>query len=152
MLALLAVACNLNLNPGANEAPPMMGGGLDVGTNGRIWVSDPDADRVLELGPDGSVLDVVALRAGAAPNRVSISDRYVTAVLRGPGQVLIIDPDTKNTRKVAVCPEPRGIEASSGLAWVACAGGELVQVDLNTATVLRAWRSCLVFGGIAKLA
>lgn len=139
MLVYLFFACNPQ-NNGPAVTAPLMGGGMAVEGNGRIWVSDPDGDRVLQLEPDGSILRTIDLDEGAVPNRIAIGDSAVAVVLRTAGELLLIEREGTATHRLAPCPEPRGMLAEGDGLWLACAGGELVQVDLAAHRVERTLR------------
>lgn len=113
--------------------PPVGAGGLLVTRDGRVVVSDPDAERLygVELGSDGRVGHgrTFALPSGSEPGRlVDDGAARVHVVLRRTGAVATLEPGADELTIRSVCAAPRGIawrEADDALL-VACAEGLLV--------------------------
>src|SRR5579871_1534096 len=112
--------------------PPVSGGTLYVARDGTTAVAaDPDRGRVylVDLGGPSLVADIV-LGLRDQPGRIAEdATRRAYVVLRGAGQVAVIDLDGGDLlERRDVCPAPRGIayDPARDRTWVACAGGELV--------------------------
>jgi hypothetical protein len=136
MLYLLLACAPDPVSPTA----PLLGGGLALDRD-QIWLSDPDGDQLLRLQRDGTPLDELPVPPSSVPNRIGVGERTVAVVLRqaaGEGALLLFDRERpREGELLPVCREPRGLEVDGGEAWVACAEGELVLVDLDQAKVLR---------------
>src|SRR5262245_52134361 len=111
---------------------PLAGGGLAVDRDGTLWLSDPDGGRLVHARTDGTVIDAFPAEQ---PARIALADRHVAVVVRGGG-LLSIDRGTGAARNGVVCAAPRGLAIDREQAWVACAEGLLVLVDLSDARVL----------------
>lgn len=117
---------------------PLVGGTLLVTRAGAIVAADPEGDRMMILDADQSWPAEVWLQAGAMPFRSvedALADDVVYTSLRGTGQVAVIDALGGRVLDVwDACLEPRGIDVEpDGLSiWVACASGQLVELDTAT--------------------
>ncbi|MBX2796939.1 MAG: c-type cytochrome [Myxococcales bacterium] len=116
---------------------PLYGGTLAV-QGGLAVAADPGLDVVAfwEVGQD-TLAGRVHLSPGSQPFRVAFSGEHVLVTLRGSGSVAVIDAASRTlVEEVPVCLEPRGVDAQGSVAFVACAGGELV--ELSQGRVVRA--------------
>lgn len=116
------------------DVPPIYGGTMLATADGeRLVVSDPTRDTVTVLRTDLSELRRVDLEAGSEPFRATEDpDGRVHVVLRGTGEVLILDPMSETVvGRTPVCAAPRGIAYDDGAdaLRVACKNGELVTLD-----------------------
>lgn len=123
-----------------------------------VEVTDPITGGTLALSPDGSLaaasdiggdqihlIDVasateigtVRLKPDTRPARLLVDDNGLALVtLRGPGAVATFDLTTgTELSRHEVCPSPRGLTRDGDAAWLACASGELVQLDATTGAV-----------------
>jgi hypothetical protein len=118
-----------------NVAPPPITAGtlLAARTGSLVFASNPDYDLV-------DVVDIVAQKtiwqphvgSGSEPGRLTEDPSgKVWVVLRRAGMVATLDPVKQTVTKRTVCPAPRGITTSQTDVWVACEGGELVQIPLD---------------------
>jgi hypothetical protein len=108
------------------------------------------ADRVRVVRVDANALDEdpltvrtvgsVALRPGDSPGRV-IDDRHGRAlvVLRGSDSIVALDPlQGAIVERYAACASPRAVAVDdAGIAYVACASGEVVNIRLSDGTETR---------------
>ena len=121
---------------GPGALAPLYGG--TVAVNGpRAVAADPGLDVVVfwQIG-ERAFEGRVDLERGSEPFRVAFGADQVFVTLRGSGEVAAFDPATQElTRRQAVCPEPRGVDATDESLWVACASGEVVQLDPATLSV-----------------
>lgn len=115
---------------------PLLGGSLAAGSDWAV-VADAEVDVliVLDFSGDEPAITTPDLHPGDVPFRVDIEGDVAWATLRGPGGLAIYDrsvplDDRVVRRVVAGCPEPRGVDATATDVWVACASGEIVQLDL----------------------
>ena len=120
----------------AKPPPPITGGTLLVTRENVAIASDPDRDRVLVVDLPTSNAVELALQPGDEPGRVVLDGKGMAyVVLRSGGAVATIDVGARTlVSRRAVCPAPRGIDYDAKLdrLWIACAGGELVQLPLAT--------------------
>jgi mono/diheme cytochrome c family protein len=76
---------------------------------------------------------------GDEPGRVLETPHGVFVVLRGAGAIAKVDLASRAlVDRRAVCPAPRGVAEGNGQLYVACAGGELVNLTADTMT--EGWR------------
>jgi mono/diheme cytochrome c family protein len=119
----------------AVRPPAVSGGTLLVLRDGVTAVaSDPERDRlyIADLASERLVADV-ALQAGDEPGRlIEAANGEVLVALRGAGAVVRLDvKQGVLAGRAPVCGAPRGIafQSTTGFAYVACSGGELVSVN-----------------------
>jgi len=127
----------------AKSAAPISGGTLLLMGDNAL-ASDPDTDEVyvVDIGRDAGLLHRIAFEAGDEPGRI-IEGPAGTAIvaLRHGGRVAVIDVDAGEIlRETDVCPEPRGMVRDGENLHVACAGGELVSLTEDAASVTRTVR------------
>jgi DNA-binding beta-propeller fold protein YncE/mono/diheme cytochrome c family protein len=119
--------------------PPLSGGTLAVAVDGTAVLSDPDRDQVYIADPNKKTSVTISLTAGDEPGRVAVRDRRAYVALRASGALVTIDLTTqKVSARTAVCAAPRGVffDVSEARVLVACAGGDLVSVAADGASVL----------------
>jgi hypothetical protein len=117
--------------------PPISGGTLIIAADGHTAIaSDPDRDLVWFVDLDTRAITSTKLQAGDEPGRVIEDDRgHVVVALRRGGAIATLDRKTGAVlARDKVCGAPRGLayEAAGHSLRVACAGGELVTIDLET--------------------
>ena len=130
----------------AVSPPPITGGTLLVTHDGALAVaSDPDRDvvHVVDL-EEAEETATIALPPGSRPFRgAEDAAGLVHVTLRGAGQVATIDPIAGTLVSLTkVCPNPRGIayHDERDAVVVACAGGQLVELDASDRGVIdRRW-------------
>jgi mono/diheme cytochrome c family protein len=124
----------------AERSPPALSGGtLAVAADGTAVLSDPDRDQVYLVNPAKKSALTIALSPGDEPGRVAVHDKRAYVALRASGALVTIDLTTqKVSARSAVCAAPRGVffDAEPARVLVACAGGELVSVATDGASVL----------------
>jgi hypothetical protein len=114
---------------------PLAGGIADLG-DGWLVAADPDGDRVLFVALATGAQREVAFPSGWAPGAVAIDGGQALVAL-GTGSVAAVQVVPLAARIVPdVCAGPRGVDVVDGRGLVACATGELVEVDLGTASVI----------------
>jgi len=130
----------------ADVAPPAISGGtlLVLGDGTTAVATDPDRDRVYVIDvPTGTLTATVVLTAGDQPGRlVEDGAGHVHVALRGAGAIATIDPTAGTvTMRRTACATPRGIAyaASSGMLYLACAGGDLMVFTPAGATPSMTW-------------
>lgn len=117
---------------------PIYGGTMT--THGVLTVA---ADPVRDLLVFEGVRDrnpsswTVPLSEGSEPFRVAITDDLVYTTLRGTGWLLAHSHDGELVASAEVCDHPRGVASETGGTFVACAGGELLQLDPTTLEIQR---------------
>jgi mono/diheme cytochrome c family protein len=86
-----------------------------------------------------SVSGEIGFNVGDEPGRiVEGALGRVHVALRHVGAIATIDLGQKKVvNRIDVCPAPRGMAYDNGVLHVACAGGELVTLDPNSAVVVR---------------
>src|SRR5262245_7971806 len=115
---------------------PVYGGTMEVEPEfGWIVAADPEGNRLLRVVGDD--VAEVALGYNARPFRVHVEGTQAWVTLRGTGELASVSIDTLTVDwKTRVCLEPRGVARSpTGGLLVACAGGEIVEVDDDGALV-----------------
>ncbi len=122
--------------------PPISGGTLRILTGGALAVaSDPDRDAVFVATLSNGSVTRVPFARGEEPGRLVEDGRgLVHAVLRGAGQVAVIDPRTGSlVARREACAAPRGIafERETDLVYVACASGTLVSMRAEDGQIMR---------------
>jgi len=109
---------------------PVYGGTLESAPAiGGVIAADPEGNRLLRvIGDDVAEMD---LGYNARPFRVHVEDATAWVTLRGTGELAEVAIDSGRLHwRTRVCLEPRGVARSqAGPLLVACAGGELVEVD-----------------------
>lgn len=125
----------------SDQAPtrtvPVYGGTTASWGDQLIVAADPLRDAVSFV--KGGASATATLDPGSEPFRVvTTADRaYVT--LRGTGQLVAFDHWGTELRRRDVCAHPRGVAAGDAV-FVACAGGELVELDPTDLSVRgRTW-------------
>jgi hypothetical protein len=112
--------------------PPLAGGTLlaSVHSPGIAFAANPDGDAVDVVDLDAGLVTWKAqLAAGSEPGRLVEDDAgLVHVVLRRAGAVATLNVGAKTITQRAACPAPRGIAVDADSIWVACAGGELVEL------------------------
>ncbi len=122
------------------SAAPISGGTLLVLGDTAI-AADPDTDEVYIAGltQNPGLRHRIAFEVGDEPGRI-IEGANGTAIvaLRHGGRVAVIDVHAGEIlRETNVCPEPRGMVRDAQGVHVACAGGELVSLTTDAASVTR---------------
>ncbi len=123
--------------------PPISGGTLLSLKNGHTVVaSDPDRDAIFVVDVNAKKsLATVKLNAGDEPGRAVEDGRGdVHVILRNGGQVLTLRAGTwQVSQRRKVCAAPRGISFDGNNLWVACAGGELLELPPTAAAPTRSF-------------
>lgn len=112
------------------ESVPVYGGTMETAPGiGGVVAADPEGNRLLRLM--GKEVIEIDLGDNARPFRVHVEGTRAWVTLRGTGELALIALDTGHIEwTTRVCLEPRGVARSPhGPLVVACAGGELVEVD-----------------------
>ncbi|HWB74617.1 MAG TPA: c-type cytochrome [Nannocystaceae bacterium] len=141
-MTLCACKQEIDLDPLDNRAPiearvrpkAIVGGTLTLG-EGVAVAADPDRDVVYVVDLETRKLrHTIALEAGDEPGRVVIADGKAHVVLRSAGSIASIALADGSLTRHALCPEPRGLahDSDNAALWVACADGDLVQLDAAT--------------------
>jgi hypothetical protein len=109
---------------------PLMGGTLEaVPALDAVVASLPERDQVVLLDMDGGDR-ITELPEGSVPFRLLVEEERVWVTLRGTGELALLEPASATVSwRVPVCAEPRGLDRIEDSVLVACASGELVQVD-----------------------
>jgi hypothetical protein len=130
-----------NLTTLPKSVPPISGATLAVAADGSIAVAaDPDRDLayVVDLITDN--VQVVTLPPGSEPGRVVLDDQgHAHVALRQTGQIAqIVQKTAALALSEPVCQYPRGLayNAVTRRVHVACADGQLVQLNAETREVL----------------
>jgi hypothetical protein len=127
--------------PARHDSAPLLGGTLAISADGRLAVaSDPDRDRIsiVDLARV-EVVRSVELGADAEPGRIALAGDRAYVVLRRRGAIASIDLGGSFAMAThPVCPAPRGIAHDAATLLVACAGGELIRLDLDGRELARA--------------
>jgi len=127
----------------AGTPPPITGGTLLITSDGAYAVAaDPARDVIhvvdLALSQETATIE---LAPGSQPFRGAQDGAgLVHITLRGTGETVTLDPESGDVvATTSVCPNPRGIayHASTNAMLVACARGQLVQLDAGDGAVLR---------------
>jgi len=125
--------------------PPISGGTLLATFDGLLVAGDELTGHVFVFDPERrGLFGEIRLRRDAWPGRaVESFSGAVAIVLRGTGELLVIDPTVPEVLdRRYVCPAPRGVARDwrASLVHVACAGGELISLDeTHHRVVRRAW-------------
>jgi len=109
---------------------PVYGGTMESAPDvGGFVAADPEGNRLLRIV--GAAVAEVDLGDNARPFRVHVEGTRAWVTLRGTGEIASVALDTMTIEwRTRVCLEPRGVTRSpGGPLVVACAGGELVEVD-----------------------
>lgn len=111
--------------------PPISGGTLLVLADGNTAVAgDADRDRLFFVDLSTQAVRSLGLMPHDEPGRlVQDGAGMVHVLLRGPGQLLTVNPVSGTaTQRRAVCAVPRGLayDPAANRLHVACGGGELV--------------------------
>jgi hypothetical protein len=115
------------------ESVPVWGGTLETAhaIDGYV-AADPEGNRLF-VGA-GVELHTVDLGTNARPFRVLVEEDLAWVTLRGSGELAQVDLNDRAVDwRARVCDEPRGVAhpwATEPL-YVACAGGEIVEVSLD---------------------
>jgi hypothetical protein len=112
----------------ATAPPAISGGTMAVMADGTIVAADSDRDVVWLV--NGTTVRKVTLTAGVEPGRVvEGAPGHAFIALRRNGSVIDVDLTAGTVAgTVSVCSAPRGLAWAAPTLYVACAGGELVQV------------------------
>jgi mono/diheme cytochrome c family protein len=142
-LLLLLPACKASEDITEPLPPPISGGTLRA-IGSEIVLSDPDRDRVQIVHLETSAVRTIAMQPNDEPGRVTDDGkgRAYVALRRG-GAIAVIDlAQAKLAARIAVCPNPRGLEVDTRLQQlhVACSGGELVTLALADLSRVRTLR------------
>lgn len=130
----------------AAPAPPITGGTLAITRDGRFVVAaDPARDRVSIVSMvERRLTATVELEAADEPGRVveGPAGQIFVALRRGGSVVAIGVEDGEIQWRKAVCGAPRGMgyDADASALHVACAGGQLVTLAVETGAVQRTLR------------
>ncbi|MEN0062280.1 MAG: hypothetical protein AAGA48_09015 [Myxococcota bacterium] len=111
-----------------SRTTPIYGGTMSVDQQ-RILVADPGLDRITLTTPDLALVHRFQFEEGAAPFRSHIDGNSAYVVLRGTGQVAKLNLLDFTVTTANVCVEPRGIDTDANGLVVACASGDLVELD-----------------------
>lgn len=130
-----------NLTTLPQPVPPISGGTLAVAADGSVAVAaDPDRDLVYIVHLATDDVQTVALPQGSEPGRVVLDDHgHAHVALRNTGQLTRIALATAYIElSTPVCQHPRGLafDAVARTMDVACADGQLVQLNADTHEVL----------------
>lgn len=117
-------------------AVPVYGGTI-AGDDAHLVVADPARGALAVWSARGELLGVAGTD-GARPFRVALAEDRFFVTLRATGEVAAFDYQATELGRARVCAEPRGIDVADGRAVVACAGGELVELEADTLRVKRA--------------
>lgn len=112
---------------------PIYGGTMDA-TEQLVVAADPTRDLLVFHVKDSNAISKTQLAAGSQPFRVLIDGERVYVTLRGAGQVAMFDTEGTELGRRTVCAHPRGLDVYRSL-HVACAGGELVDLDPDTLAI-----------------
>jgi hypothetical protein len=113
------------------ESVPVYGGTMETAPElGGFVAADPEGDRLVRVvGTEVVELD---LGFNARPFRVHVDGVRAWVTLRGTGELASVALDTMTLLwKTRVCLEPRGVARVGDATFVACAGGEIVEVDAD---------------------
>ncbi|MFT5459469.1 MAG: cytochrome c553 [Myxococcota bacterium] len=128
----------------SGAAIPILGGGLEALPDGRLAVVDPENGMLYITSFSGTSRQVhteVDLGAGSVPFRMAAGTERVWVTLREAGDLVAVNPDSGEiTHRVAVCTAPRGVLLDGFSVWVACATGELVEVDTGSGEILASFQ------------
>jgi len=121
----------------AELTPPIAGGTLAVAADGgMVVVADPDRDAVYLASPADGQVRTVQLPRGSEPGRVVLDDAGAAhVVLRSAGRLARIALDSgDSTLSSQLCDQPRGLgfAPAARALFVACADGDLVQLNPDT--------------------
>lgn len=124
----------------AASAPLPVSGGtlLSLGAGNPLAAADPSRDRISFVGSTG--VGHVELERGSEPGRLAdMGQGRVAAVLRGSGEVLALDSDSRQTLwRQTTCAAPRGVAYSStdDALHVACVDGTLTTLAADDGSVV----------------
>ncbi|MEM6926560.1 MAG: hypothetical protein AAF602_06515 [Myxococcota bacterium] len=119
------------------DAVPVYGGTMETDGN-TIVIADPEYDEIIFVdAQDGSVRNRVTLDDHTEPFRVDIHEERAFLTLRGTGRVASLALDGRDLQTTPVCAEPRGVDAVADAVFVACASGELVELDGSLEVIRR---------------
>jgi hypothetical protein len=126
--ALVGPAKSLSVPPA-----PLSGGTLLILKDGHTAIAaDPDRDMIFVADTKSKrLLAAIPTKERSQPGRaVEDNEGNVHVVLREAGVVLKIKGGAWTIMaEQKVCPAPRGLAFDGARVWVACAGGELVEVS-----------------------
>ncbi|MET0389715.1 MAG: cytochrome-c peroxidase [Polyangiales bacterium] len=125
------------LSTAATPPPAISGGTLAVTDDGRTAVAaDPDRDQVYLVDVETEAVQTITLPRGSEPGRVALDAHGRAHVaLRSGGALVRIDLSTAKTEATTeLCQYPRGAayDPAADTLVVACANGELVELDAQT--------------------
>jgi hypothetical protein len=127
--------------------PPISGGTLAVAADASVAVaSDSDRDLVYLVEIETDQVFTLALPADSEPGRVVLDDLGQAHIaLRSAGKLARVDIATRELElSEPLCQYPRGLaySATVGSVFVACADGQLLQLQAADHAVLsREWRA-----------
>lgn len=119
--------------------PPISGGTLAVGANGKAVISDPDRDQIYVVDLAAAHVETLTLNRADEPGRVVIDQGRAYVTLRNGGSLATIElSSARISQQLPICAAPRGLALDSVGArlLVACAGGDLVSVSADAKRVL----------------
>ena len=123
--ATATVDTTVHLKPAGSEPEGLAWDGR------HLWVVDQAGNRVLELDPDGAVVDSFA--TDDAPRLVAAGDSGVWVTNYYGGSVSRIASGRVRTVDLDACDGPQGVAETAGRVWVSCTlSGSAVALDART--------------------
>ena len=119
------VDITVRLEPGGSEPEGLAWDGT------HLWVVDQAGGRVLELDPDGSVVDSFA--TDDEPRLVAAGDSGVWVANYGGTSVTRVAGGRVRTVHLSSCVGPQGIAEVAGRVWVSCTlSGKAIALDARS--------------------
>jgi len=121
--------------------PPLSGGTMTVTSSGQVIAADPDRSLLYIIDVGARKTQTIELMEGDEPGRVITLGSRAYVALRGAGQVAVVELQSQTVSRVDVCAHPRGLAVggNKGSVLLACAGGELLSLELNGKVKTRTW-------------
>lgn len=112
--------------------PPIAGGGL-LATHDRAVVADRDRDRILVVDLQRGL--TLAEHAAEGPGRIAADVDRAYVAIDGAVAVLALD-DGRLRARWPVCPTPRALAVDGPWLHVACLGGALQRIELDSGRIV----------------
>jgi YVTN family beta-propeller protein len=108
---------------------------IALGADGTVWMTDFDADNVVEIDPAG---EITTISVGHGPTSIAVGDGGVWVTDTGDDAVVRIDPATRAvTSTIDVGQAPQGIALGDESVWVANSGdGTVSRIDPRSGRML----------------